>query len=287
MIDISSLEGASPEVLYSVFMEAFADYGVPVTWSFADFQESNARRGLDLSLSLGAWEGETLVGFIMNGRGRWDGRPAAYDLGTGVVPRARGSGLAGDLASRLVAFLPEQGLERYVLEVLRDNVAALKTYEKVGFRITRSLECPGGAWLPQGQALPAGVALVDLPQGKAFPHEELSSFRDWEPSWQNSDDSIARSPGPLVILGAQSGGRLVGYLVASPSGTIWQLAVAHAQRRQGLGRALLSGLAARVGPALRYINVQSDDHASLGLLASGGIVQGPGQYEMVRELHRK
>ena len=37
MISIGSLEGQSQEALYSVFMEAFADYSVPVTWSLAGF----------------------------------------------------------------------------------------------------------------------------------------------------------------------------------------------------------------------------------------------------------
>lgn len=284
MTRIASLEHETQEGLYPVFMEAFADYSVPVTWSLADFLESNQRRGLDLSISLGAWDGDDLVGFIMNGRGAWAGRPSAYDLGTGVLPRARGSGLAGELASRLVSFLPGKGLELYVLEVLRDNLAAFKTYEKAGFRITRSLECPAGTWACPAAQAATDVEIVELPSGGAFPRSEAAAFRDWEPSWQNSDDSIARTPGPLVVLGARRDGRLVGHLVASPAGTIWQLAVAREERRKGIGSALLSALAARVGPTIRYINVQADDRATRGLLASGGITEGVGQYEMIREL---
>ena len=34
---------------YSSFVEAFSGYAVPATWSQADFEESNAGRGLDLS----------------------------------------------------------------------------------------------------------------------------------------------------------------------------------------------------------------------------------------------
>jgi hypothetical protein len=43
-------------------------------------------------------------------------------------------------------------------------------------------------------------------------------------------------------------------------------------------------LAARSGGAIRYVNVQSDDAATLGLLASCGVSEGPGQYEMALDL---
>lgn len=284
MPEIKSLANETSQTLYDAFMAAFADYSVPITWSKADFDESNARRGLDLSISLGAYDGGRLVGFIMNGRGSWDGLPAAYDLGTGVLPEARGSGLSGALAARLVDFLAERGLRRYVLEVIRDNAPAYKTYVKAGFHVTRLLECPEGNHSDPGKPMPAGLGIVDLPGGTAFPRHEVAAFRDWQPTWQNSDDSILRTPGALVILGAVLDGRLVGHCVAGTKGTIWQLAVDRAFRRQGIGSALLREVAARTGPALRYINVQADDAATLGLLFRCGLGPGVGQYEMAREL---
>ncbi|MDP3176425.1 MAG: GNAT family N-acetyltransferase, partial [Spirochaetaceae bacterium] len=246
MPDIRSLEGENEGRIYDAFMAAFADYSVPIRMTTTEFAENNARRGFDPSISLGAYDGDSLVGFVLNGRGRWDGRPAAYDLGTGVLPAARGSGLAGTLASRLVAYLPARALELYVLEVIRDNLPAFKTYEKAGFSITRSLECPDGSYADAGRPTPEGLGIVELSDGAAFPRAQVARFRDWEPSWQNSDDSIVRMPGRLVILGARLGGgsgRLAGFIVASPKGTIWQFAVARDLRRRGIGSALLRELA--------------------------------------------
>ena len=91
-------------------------------------------------------------------------------------------------------------------------------------------------------------------------------------------------PGSLVVLAAQERSEVLGGLVSGKNGTIWQLAVAPKARGQGIGTALLRSLAARVGPSLRYVNVQADDAATLGLLARAGISGGPGQYEMTREL---
>lgn len=284
MSEIRSLADEDKGRIYEAFMAAFADYSVPVTWTRADFDESNARRGFDKSISLGAYEGDRIVGFVLNGSGSWGGKKAAYDLGTGVLPEARGGGLSGSIAAELVRFLPGLGFGRYVLEVIRDNLPALKTYEKAGFVVTRSLECPDGSYADPGISAPTGLDFVDLPVGHAFPRATLSSFRDWEPTWQNSDDSIARMPGNLVALGARLDGRLVGHIVASPKGTIWQLAVAREARGGGIGAALLHELSLRVGPSLRYINVQADDKSTLGLLARCGIKEGVGQYEMTREL---
>jgi ribosomal protein S18 acetylase RimI-like enzyme len=297
MPDIKSLVDQTPESIYRAFMEAFADYSVPVTWSREEFEANNARRGFDPAISLGAFEGGRLIGFALNGRGSWGGEPAAYDMGTGVVPEARGAGLAGMLAERLKETLPAFGIRRWLLEVLRDNAPALTTYERAGFRITRRFECPIGVFCEPGKALPGGIAIEELP---AFPREEARAMREWEPSWQNSDDSVARAAGSLVFFGAREWGRedglasapsvdsrasrLLGYAVASPSGVIWQLAVERGLRRRGIGAAILRAIAARSKGSIRYINIQSDDVATLGLLARCGVSEGPGQYEMLLEL---
>lgn len=297
MLETRTLDSESPARRYAAFMEAFSDYSVPVTWSEAEFDAANARRGADWSLSLGAYEGGRLEGFVMSGSGEWGGRKAAYDMGTGVLPSARGSGLAGLLAERLKALLAERGIGLYLLEVIRDNAPALKTYERAGFRKTRDFECSEGAFVDPGKAPPKGVAIDEL---ATFPRAEAAAMRDWEPSWQNSDASVARNPTPLLILGAReasagrgapgsagsgaAAGRLLGYAVASPSGTIWQLAVAREARRRGIGSALLRALAARTGDTLRYINAQSDDSGTRTLLSRSGIREDVGQYEMVLEL---
>ena len=254
-----------------------------MTWSFEDFRASCLRRGVDLSISLGAREDGRLVGFVLNGRGTWGGVPAAYDAGTGVVPSARGSALAGRMAARVLEILPALGIRRYVLEVIRDNIPAFRTYVKAGFEVTRSLECPGGVFADSGKPVPEGLTVEDTGR-EGLDGKAAAARRDWEPSWQNSDDSVRRAVEPLVVLETRRDGRSVGHLIASSNGTIWQLAVDRDLRRRGVGTALLRALTARRGPSIRYVNVQADDGATLGLLQSCGIGPGVGQYEMIREI---
>lgn len=283
MQEFMTLEAESLQTVYGAFMEAFSDYSVPVTWSFEEFRASCLRRGVDLSISLGVREDGRLVGFVMNGRGTWGGVPAAYDAGTGVVPAARGSGLAGRMASRALDLLAALGIRRYVLEVIRDNLPAFRTYVKAGFEVTRSLECPGGVFTDPGKPAPVGLTVEESGR-EGLDGKAAAARRDWEPSWQNSDDSVRRAVEPLVVLEASLEGSSAGHLVASPSGTIWQLAVDRDLRRRGIGTALLRTLASRRGPSIRYVNVQAGDGATLGLLESCGIGPGVGQYEMIREL---
>ena len=284
MPELRTLAGESGDRIHQAFLAAFADYNVPMDMTRAEFDEDHARRGFDPSISLGAYEGDRLVGFIFNGRGTWQGRPAAYDNGTGVVPEARGTGLSGKLAAKVIELLRAQGIELYVLEVMRDNMPAFKTYERAGFHITRWLECVRGTFADTGRTTPSAVEIVEVPTGKGFPRAEAAACRDWEPTWQNSGDSIERMPGPMVALGARLDGKLVGYVVSSSEGVIWQLAVERELRCRGIGSALLRELAVRVGTTMRYVNVRADDGECLRFLDARGIHAWVGQYEMIREM---
>lgn len=291
-MELHSLEGVGLSRLYEAFMAAFADYAVPIRWSAEEFALSNKRRGYDPSVSLAAFEEGRIVGFVLNGRGRWEGREAVYDLGTGVLAEARGSGLAGRLASRIIEDLPALGIERYVLEVIRENLPAYKTYLKAGFAVTRSLECHEGSFVDPGTPKPAGVTVRELGDGGAFPRDQARAMRDWRPAWQNDDAAIARAPELVRVFGAFEGDRLVGYLVGQGDGLIWQLAVAGPSRRRGVGTALVRALAAgRAGadgkaPRLRYINIQADDIASMALMDKAGAPRTVGQFEMTLEIKK-
>jgi ribosomal protein S18 acetylase RimI-like enzyme len=283
------LAGIPEEALLSAFNEAFADYQVKMTFTLDDLRAMHVRRGVSYPESLGAFDGERLVGFIFNGAGPWEGRRCAYDAGTGVLPSHRGIGLSKDLAAKARNFLAALGFQRWLLEVLVENEKAIRTYEGAGFQRTRRFTCPEGRVLhaaPRAEAActRASVALRDLGHRDTA---RFAAFRAWEPSWQNSDASVARTPEPLVALGAFEPGTAdpCGYVVANAKGSICQLAVRPEARRRGVGTALLCGLAARTPEAkLRYINIQSDDAATLGLLAALGIGSSLDQWEMLLEL---
>lgn len=302
--DLGSL---SPEAALPAFIEAFSDYPVPVRPSLEDFDAMQRRRGVSYAASLGAFEGERLVGFIFNGTGSRGGVPCAYDAGTGVVPSHRGRGLSKALAAETETLLRGLGFQAWLLEVLVENARAAGVYEAAGFRRTRRLRCLSGPAFGagRGEALAAARAALMAAEARglavvepAGPLDEPRAWRDWEPTWQNSDESLARTPERLVTLVAErrsgSAREAVGFLASTSTGSVAQLVVRPDARRDGVGTALLAALAAKVlaareepdGPTapFRYVNVQADDEASLRLLEAVGLTEARDQWEMLREL---
>ena len=212
-IAIRFLDTVSFGCIHAAFQEAFADYATAA----GDVPESvlynrAVKNGLDLGLSTGAFAGCRLVGITLIGVDRFDGSPSVYDIATGIVPDYRGRGLAGRLIEPILPRLGERGIERFVLEVLRQNRPAIKAYSAAGFAVTRRFECFALArkdFAPRGLEDPTiyvGRGERDLPACSR-------DWIDWHPSWENSLSSIARIPDELLVLRAEQRGQPVGLLV--------------------------------------------------------------------------
>ncbi|PKL26743.1 MAG: hypothetical protein CVV47_02130 [Spirochaetae bacterium HGW-Spirochaetae-3] len=290
----ATLAGTPGETLYEAFLDAFSDYAVPITLTYEEFIAMHTRRGVSYAASVGAFDGDRLVGFIFNGEGEWEGARCAYDAGTGIAPAFRGRGLSKALAEESASRLRSLGFARWLLEVLVENEKAIRTYAGSGFLRTRRLSCLSGTVADAARtadrlASKAGVRVRRLGRNDTA---RFAAWREWEPSWQNSDASVARSPERLVALGAYEvsldgavAGEPAAYAVATDGGSVFQLAVRPDARRRGIGGAVAAAIAAGTPDgSLRYVNVQSDDAGTIGLLASLGVAASRDQWEMVREL---
>jgi len=251
------------ESLYAAFQSAFSDYVVKLTLTREQFAEMITRRGWRPELSVGAFEGDLMIAFTINGV---DG-DRAYDSGTGVVPTHRRTGLARALMERSFELLRD--CSEYVLEVIDANTRAADLYRSLGFRETRGLQC----WA------------IDIPDASAseFPLRLLDGnpiAPDIEPSWQNSTASIRRARDPHVVLGNEDA-----YAVVFPSnGDLSQLLVRRETRRRGLGTRLVRSAAAVAGKPLRIVNVDESDRGFASFLESLGARRTVRQLEMVRTL---
>ena len=260
---IRTLQQDDFESLYAAFTAAFSDYVVPFAPAREQLAEMMTRRGWVSEASVGAFEEGAMVAFTLNGI---EG-DRAYDTGTGVMPSHRRRGLGRELMERSFELLRER-CSSYVLEVIDTNMRAFELYSSLGFEVTRGLQ----SWTYESTSLrvdksTSSTALDDLKTRR------LDDF-DIQPSWQNSDGSIARAKQAHVTIGDERG-----YAVLFPgSGDLAQLAVRRDERRKGLGTKLLQSAAAIAGKPLRIMNV---DEADLGIAA---FLEHNGARKMVRQL---
>jgi len=139
--ELRSLAGVPLEVVHAAFLAAFADYAVPMQLDLAALATMLTRRGYAPELSVGAFAGEQLVAFHLICRGSWQGRPAVYDTGSGVLPTWRGRRLSRAMFEWLAPRWRDAGVVEARLEVLVDNLAARRSYESVGFTVYREFDC--------------------------------------------------------------------------------------------------------------------------------------------------
>jgi GNAT superfamily N-acetyltransferase len=174
-------------------------------------------------------------------------------------------------------------VRRFVLEVLQENAAAVKAYEKMGFHITRSFTC-----FEQGDGCALPRSQMDIRPVNATSLAEFESELDWPPSWENAFDAIRAIPGDVRLIGVFENGQcqgVAGYLPALR--WIVTLVVRRSCRGRGLGSALLHEALAQVTPGGRPVRINNVDASDLGMarfLARVGFREFTTQYEMVCDL---
>ena len=140
-MEYRTLENTDSVCIYEAFTQAFSDYQVSVDMPFKSFETMLKRNGFMPAVSVGAFADRTLVGFILNGVRDWDNEKTVYDLGTGVIPDFRRTGIMGELLNLVRTICIKNKISVYQLEVIQDNEKALTLYKKQGFRINRILNC--------------------------------------------------------------------------------------------------------------------------------------------------
>jgi len=284
-LELRTLETVPLERLHECFVKAFSDYSVKMDLPLWRLRAMALRRGLRPELSVGAFAGGELVGFVLSAVREWQGVRTGYDTGTGVVPEWRKRGVTTAAFTEAMRLLRENGVRQYLLEVIQDNAPAVDLYAKQGFERTRSFTCFATT---RDGIRPAHMGGIEIESAalQSLDWIHLRSFWDHEPSWQNSIDSVTAVPETMEAVVARADGRAVGYgIVERATGDVPQLAVDPGHRRRGVGAGILAALVARTdSQRISVINVDDRDEAGLGFLGRAGLEVMATQYEMVKRL---
>jgi len=284
-MEIRPLAGIDPEIIWSGFSKAFADYEVQINRE--QFLALIKRRGFDPDVSFAAFEGQdNIIAFTLNGTGMFNGIPTAYDTGTGTVKEYRGRGLATKIFEYSLPFLKERKLQQYLLEVLQHNTGAVSVYRRLGFEVTREFNY----FVQRSSEVQPGKSRnypqLTVRQTDPVATASTEEFADFKPSWQNSHESVSRVPDHFVALGAYEGERMLGYCIIEPAGgDIPQFAVEKRSRRKGVGSLLFrEALLHNRSEIVKIVNADIHCESITGFLQSKNIPVTGKQFEMIRKL---
>jgi ribosomal protein S18 acetylase RimI-like enzyme len=244
------------------------------------------RRGFNPDVSFGAFEDEELVSFTLNGLGNWNGNKTAYDTGTGTIKEYRGQGLAKRIFKESVPVLKENGISQYLLEVLQHNDKAVNLYKNQGFKISREFDyftADKSDLKFSNEKLKNNFEIREI---NISDYNLPSLFWDFEPSWQNTFDSINRTPQHFKAIGTFTENELIGYAISEiNTGDITQLAVNKNYRRKGVGTVLFHALINIIpGDLIKIINIEKEKPSIKSFLKSINIDLTGSQYEMIKIL---
>ena len=281
-MEIRNLEHTDFETLFHGFEKAFADY--EIHFEKEEVRSMLRRRGFNPKLSFAAFENDEIIAFTLNGIGTFNGIPTAYDTGTGTVKQYRGQNIAGKIFTYSLPFLQKAGISQYLLEVLQNNQKAITVYRRMNFEVTREFDCfRQTKELIDNQKINTSCIIKPI---NSHSVRQAQHDCDFNPSWQNSIESIERGISELTCIGAFLDEKMVGHCVFDAhTGDLTQLAVSNAYRRKGIASRLLQeAIAGLKTDFIKILNIHSENQTMPAFLKSKNIPLASKQFEMVLPL---
>ena len=279
---IISLSGTTVEKIYEAFSDAFSDYEVKLDMPLEKLVEMMKTRDLNSDYSVGCFDGDLLVGFILTGYREINGQKVCYDGVTGVIKAYQRKGIGEMLLKELLLILREKQVDRFMLEVLENNTPAIKLYEKHGFVKTRKLEC---FEIEKHELRPVpdrGFGISVTNPANLIRNEEI--YRLYPPTWQNEIQSVLNVSENYTCISLLCTGKILGYgFIHKTKGDIPQIGILEEWKNWGLEAHLIAELAKHTkSEKIVVLNVEAENY--LGeTLRKLGFRNTVNQWEMVLE----
>ncbi|MBM6582524.1 GNAT family N-acetyltransferase [Microvirga sp. BT689] len=264
--------------LAEIMTACFEGYVVPQAINGEMFNARFRRETLDLRASRVFMEGGHPVALILVARRGWTARIAAM----GIVPAYRARGLGRTALGEVIDDLRKLGDRRLLLEVIDTNEPALRLYRSLGFEVRRRLI---GYRRPAAAGTPSAVAdLVEVdPLSIA---RRLAAEGPADLPWFLAPETLAATAAPARGLCLE--GRTFAIVEPAPqpaSLALRTLFVNRDARGRGLGRAMISALAAAHPEQDLLISANFPEELAPGFMACMGFERTPiSQFEMDLDL---
>ena len=280
---IKSLSGTPPvEKIHEAFTDAFSEHEVKLDMPLEKLVEMMKTRDLNPDFSVGCFDGDLLVGFILTGYREINGQKLCYDGGTGVIKAYQRKGIGEMLLKELLLILRKKQVDRFVLEVLENNTPAIKLYEKHGFVKTRKLECFEIEKHELRTVPDRGFGISVTNPATLIRNEEI--YRLYPPTWQNEIQSVLNVSENYTCISLSCSSKILGYgFIHKTKGDIPQIGILEEWKNWGLEAHLIAELAKHTkSEKIVVLNVEAENY--LGeTLRKLGFRNTVNQWEMVLE----
>ncbi|MCW3089584.1 MAG: GCN5-related N-acetyltransferase [Ferruginibacter sp.] len=208
-ISVESLACIDVHSLWNCFNAAFKNYYKPVLLTWEQFADKLITEAIDLKLSFGIFAGDELVGFILNGVDIMGDQKLAYNTASGILPEYRGYKLSYLLYEQSIRELKKAGVNKVLLEVIEQNIAAKKIYEHFGFTMTRKLNSY------VGKPVLRELQPIEIETLRSPDWDLIRKNCEWKPSWQYSTNCIKRAQSNYTLQVASNNKEPVAYCISN------------------------------------------------------------------------
>lgn len=265
--------------MHTGFLKGFSDYKIQFKLNRETFIKKFVEKlHLNFDLSVGIFFEKELIAFIFHSVNDYQGKKVLYNGGTGVSPQHRGKRLVKEMYEYILPDAKEAGIRHSTLEVLTDNVKAIKAYESVGFQKGALLKCFKATSLSFDYA----NSDISIRSQRVFDPFKYNYFHQALPTYQDVNQQIIYDRNNEIILEAHWNEQLVGYIIFhSESGRISQLAVLKEIQNKGIGSRLLKEAYWLLKEKnMTLINLRAEETATASFLEKRGFINEVDQYEM-------
>lgn len=270
--------------MHRTFIEAFSNYQVNMKMSREAFEDRMlSKLNIQFDLSPGVFSGDKLIAFIFQTINTYEGKLAAYNGGTGVIPGYLGQGLTAKMYDFVLPELIKQKVDKCVLEVLVENDAAIKAYQNAGFETQKTFQC---LMLKAGMLSKNSKQTQPIIEVDTFSEEIYRQLGEVQPSMLDQLSQVKHHLSKETILECRKHGELLGYIIFQiGNGRITQLAVKKENRRQGIGTALIHRAhQLSESKSLSVLNIETHQEQAINFFVKLGFNLDLQQYEMQRHL---
>lgn len=141
---VKKLDNIEFDIIADCFLKSFENYYIKIPTDKNYFKERWEIAKVDYALSYGMFDKGNLVGFIINAIDTRSGEKIAFNTGTGVLPKYRGKRIVRLIYDFAIPDLKINGVTKCLLEVITENIKAIKSYQSIGFNICKIFNCFSG-----------------------------------------------------------------------------------------------------------------------------------------------